>query len=217
MTPRELPILFTGWSVRRILAGEKTQTRRAMDPQPWIDRYDGSLQWGKGSSSCGYLASDAHAGQAHPDWALKAPYQPGDLLYVRETWGLWDTEPKDGPVGATVFYRATDGDRHDLRHQLWRPSIHMPKWAARLWLRVLDVRAERVQEISGEDCREEGVRLSRCGCEVCAHSPVMCPSDASAHIMEFGELWDSINARRGYPWDSNPWVWAYTFERTETP
>jgi hypothetical protein len=96
-----------------------------------------------------------------------------------------------------------------------RPSIHMPRWASRISLEITDVRVERVQEISGEDARAEGVCVPRCGCEGCGRTSQMCPADASSHILEYARLWDSLNAPRGYGWDANPWVWAITFKRVE--
>lgn len=105
----------------------------------------------------------------------------------------------------------------------WRPSIHMPKWASRLWLRITDVRVERVQDISEEDAIAEGCDATK---EV-DHStdgkslgegfvmgPMTCYHSA---VGNFEILWDSINAKRGYGWDENPYVWALTYERVEAP
>lgn len=105
--------------------------------------------------------------------------------------------------------RLENGDPLPLWLGRWRPSIHMPKWACRLWLRVEDVRVERLQEISEEDARAEGVE------------PVSYASPDNRHLTHpyrdgFASLWDFINGKRA-PWKSNPWVWAVTFSRTEAP
>lgn len=97
----------------------------------------------------------------------------------------------------------------------WRPSIHLPKWGSRLWLAVRDVRVQRLQEISEEDAIAEGVNG---GCLRCGRpQPCGCPHPDPDHRDSFAHLWDSINAARGYGWDTNPWVWAITYEKTEAP
>jgi len=163
------PIIFCTPMVQAILEGRKTQTRRVIKPQP-----DAGLMPNK----------------------YAAPYKPGDILWVRETWKP-DYHDEDG-----YCYKA-DGDREMYPNNLlhWRPSIHMPRAAARIFLRVTDVRAERVQDISAEDAHSEGI--------ACIHDEI---SECAA----FAALWDEINAKRDggrYAWERNPWVWAYTFER----
>lgn len=123
------PILFNTQMVRAILDGRKTCTRRIVKPQP-----------------------TAHYGVQ----CIKPPYQPGDILYVRETWSLrFD--------GEKYFYRADKNTSREEKRLLdyndvkWRPSIHMPKEAARIWLKVTNVRVERLQDISGEDLIKEGI------------------------------------------------------------
>lgn len=190
--------------VRAILDGRKTQTRRVVKPQP--------------PHSCRYTINGAgtHAlcfgpnGECVPptgrstDHRLPCPYGvPGDTLWVRETWGLHDTEPSDGPERAHVYYRATDGKRHDLRYQFWRPSIHMPRWACRLTLAVTAVRVQRLHEITEADAIAEGVD---------AVSQVEVPRNGTmSRRADFSQLWDRINVNR-HPWASNPWVWVVTFE-----
>ena len=130
---------------------------------------------------------------------IQCPYgKPGDKLWVRETWGLYDTEPKDGPENATVFYRATDGGRYDLRYQKWRPSIFMPRWASRITLEMVDVRIERLQDMSEGDVYKEGC--------------IVCPKTDMRPFVVFETLWDSINVKRGFGWDKNPWVWVVSFK-----
>lgn len=200
---RERPILMSAPMVRAILAGTKTVTRRIVKPQPELNTYDGpgaprpdapeSHRYHWPSNLAKSMVDVRDMGSIGP-YGLK-----GDRLWVRETWGLLDTQPKDGPERATVFYRATDETRRDLRHQLWRPSIFMPRWASRITLEVVSVRVERLHEIDDAEALREGVRGGSL------------TSDAEA----FEQLWDKINGERA-PWSSNPWVWRVEF-RTTTP
>lgn len=198
---KERPILFSGPMVRAILQGKKTQTRRIIKPQP---RWDGDLWWLGDKYFLSVEAMKDHL--FHNVYGTKGtPYGSlyefgGDRLWVRETWGLHDTEPKDGPDGAHVYFRATDGDRHELRYQLWRPSIFMPRWASRITLEIDDVRAERLQEITEEDAIAEGAQ--------CAGVPASLTNRGA-----FAKLWDTLNASRGFGWNQNPWVWVIEFRR----
>ena len=216
---KEHPILFSGPMVKAILDVSKTQTRRVMKPQPTIHPsppcnpdYNVSIErwmWKLGN-------------EAPQDLLDRCPYgQPGDLLWVREKFLVWE-----GGAGGLDPDSLTYQDDPQWEHQLfdngelddalppeddgvvgrWKvhPSIHMPRWASRITLRVTDVRVQRVQEISEEDAIAEGItrwegdRLQR--------------GDKGARN-DFSRLWDSINAKRGYSWESNPFCWAITFER----
>lgn len=189
----ERPILFNADMVRAILEGRKTQTRRVLKPGI---RFAGCVAKWQVSSSGGM---DLHISGT-----------PCDRFWVRETWGLHSTEPADGPEGAEVYYRATQGDLHSLRYQLWRPSIFMPRWASRISLKLTQVRVVRLQDISEEDAKAEGIGL------VLADSMpeigrIMIDKDRRA---AFAHLWDSINGKRpGCSWKDNPWLWAVDFER----
>ena len=196
---RERPILFSGPMVRAILEGRKTQTRRVVKPDPEYI-LDGE-NFPDGSVDCGYV------------WKFpKCPYgTPGDLLWVRETWctspAYYKWKPSDLPVGFPIWYRA-EADDDESR---WRPSIFMPRWASRITLEIVDVRVERLKDISEKDSRAEGIFET--------------PRDPgfeswSTHGMRdyyatprraFKALWDSINAKRGYGWDTNHWVWVVEF------
>jgi hypothetical protein len=183
------PILFSGPMVRALLEGRKTQTRRVLNPQP--NRMNGGhpLYDGYGSYSC------------ERGWK-RLLFAKGDRLWVRETWA-----PKtDGFLyGADWLPDAYDGLKP------WRPGIHMARVASRLTLNVTDVRVQRVQDISdrgaSNDCTAEGV----------FHTGQRLPSDwlergfRSIERAAFSDLWDSLNASRGYGWDANPWVVALTF------
>lgn len=180
---RELPILFSTLLVRAILDGRKTETRRVVR-----SRHHG-------------VHPITHVCRFSPDkWTItgrgqtyeRCPYgQPGDLLYVRETFCR---------VGDSVWYRASGEDPPGLT---WTPSIHMPKAAARIWLRVTEVRVERVQDITEEGAKAEGVR----GCSW---------SGVPSWREPFANLWGRINAKRGFGWDANPWVWVVAFEVVST-
>lgn len=201
---KERPILFSGPMVRAILDGEQTQTRRVVNPQPII--------WSDGVPGGKRLLFMAVGGIDRARW--RCPYgQPGDRLWVRETWT--PTLLADVPA---IEYRA-DGLLRPVSFEQWktveaktkeqatrlRPSIHMPRWASRLTLEITGIRVERVQEISEEDAKAEGVdwkMWEKGGEPLQARSP-------------FRDLWDSINAKRGFGWDVNPWVWVVSFRKLE--
>lgn len=175
------PILFSTEMVRAILDGRKSMTRRVIR-QSVVDRF---VLDSRGNLLGSYTEE---AGDAYPT-IDDSPYQPGDILWVRETWA---------PFGSTYLYKANGGGAGGGR---WRPSIFMPREAARIFLRVMDVRAERVQEITEEDAWKEG----------CPEEHI--PDKYPRSDVWFYELWQTLNAKRGYGWYANPWVWAITFER----
>jgi hypothetical protein len=136
-------------------------------------------------------------------------YQKGDTLWVRETWGQSIGITQRFQAGH-LLYRADHGFTvagQEMDLMKWRPSIHMPRWASRITLKALDVRAERLQEITVDDIYKEGLSIaSDLRNEL---------DDQAAEIMlreQFARLWNDINAKRGYPWESNPWVWRIEFE-----
>lgn len=188
------PILFNTQMVRAILDGKKTMTRRVIKPLP-----DGEVTY----SSGGYGICKHYGMHIIP-----SPYYSGDILWVRETWQkLHDWLPSGGlsEEGRYFYYadgqpdcQMTDGDGFSLERFLWRPSIHMPREAARIFLRVTNVRAERVQDITETDALLEGCLPHKYGA-----------------LGYFKPLWDDINYVRGYGWDINPWVWVISFERCE--
>lgn len=187
----ERPILFRGPMVRAILDGRKTQTRRPINPQP--QRF-------------GFLVKENDELQACPYGA------PGDLLWVRETWqmfrvyedtwnggyeaDLWDGPiPRERPNHAWITYAADDpGGRP------WRPSIHMPRWASRITLRVTGAWIERLCEVTTADAESEGF------------SPIYYGSAVSA-IEPFADAWNAMYSKRGLGWSDNPWVWVVEFEK----
>lgn len=182
------PILFSCPMVRAILEGHKTQTRRILKSQP--GELDRVFQMGDGSWHV--AASDG----SHMS-PVNVPYAIGDRLWVRETW------VDGGDYYGGVLYRADFlADECVFKTPMWTPSIHMPRWASRLTLRVTDVRVQRVQDISEADAEAEG------------SEPILVPPDGGSepHKEGFRDLWNLLNAKRGYGWDENPWVVALTFE-----
>lgn len=195
------PILFNSEMVRAILDERKSCTRRLVKPEPqgYFEVNEEPLY---------IYDTDGNQGKITP------PYHPGDILYVRETWG-------EGYEDGTYIYKASDKlANHPMFKEssklLYHPSIHMPKEAARIWLKVTDVRVERLQEC-GEgwciDIEKEGI--------VTPQDAILYISDDAFHNalrMEFQKIWDSTIKKSDidrYGWDANPWVWVIEFERCE--
>lgn len=188
---RVLPILFNMKMVRAILDGRKSCTRRIIKPQPqgYFEVSEEPLY---------IYDTDGKQGKITP------PYQPGDILYVRETW-------KQAPNG---YYYYEDWQKDDIADVTkWKPSIHMPKEAARIWLKVTDVRVERLQEITRLSVQKEGIEVD----------PKECAGKfdfISELFLLFQRLWDSTIKKSNlnhYGWDANPYVWVIEFERCEKP
>ena len=205
--------------VQAILDGRKTMTRRVIEWPPYRDGE--AVNFGftgmslghycTGVPESGYVLYSRGKGGC---WNQKTkpihpPCQPGDILWVRETWCIFDDLPYDN-YAYRSDYGTTEDDSFPPSMFKWRPSIHMPKVAARIFLRVTGVRAERVQEITLSDIEREGLYCD---------PPYTRDHFAYAPGMwkHWRMLWDSINAKRGYGWDTNPWVWVYTFERMDKP
>jgi uncharacterized protein YhfF len=217
---KQRPILFNTEMVQAILAGRKTQTRRVVkfkDHQPTAEFH---------FLPSAYPHFQFQSGNRH--WQAECPYgKPGDVLWVRETWTPLDTQEvdsteldedgipleefqveigyKDGMskwcVFSEDFYDQMNEDIEDMEQEgtKWKPSIHMPKDAARIWLRIKDVRVERLQDISDEDIRAEGA--AEFGC--------------TTHRLNWQTLWESVNGSNS--WKDNPFVWVIEFERIEKP
>ena len=194
----ERPILFSAPMVRAILAGTKTQTRRVVKPQP-AERGD------NGGAFMEIIPSllpsrgglfDVRYALDNPR-AIRCPYgQPGDRLWVRETFGHFERNENFKP-GAEVFYRA---DGNCLELEPWRPSIHMPRWASRITLEITGVRVERLQDISEADAYAEGIQH----CDLWG--------DGTPRGF-YRVLWEQINGAGS--WDASPWVWVVEFKRME--
>lgn len=215
------PILFSTPMVQAILAGRKTQTRRMIKPQPCREAtefnkfiYSGDTGWEARFSNDG--------SGAVCDRKLRIDI--GDILWVRETWcHLYDLDDDDGCIlGTGKYYYLADNPvkfpynrflRDDGTYRdypAWKPSIHMPREAARLFLRVTNVRVERLNDISEEDARAEGCADAN-GYPICpGNKGATRPLTAKQAYMW---LWNDLNSKRGTIWANNPWVWAYEFER----
>lgn len=223
----EHPILFSREMVRAILEGRKTQTRRVVKPQPTLDFHymswltSDTYEWTTGHPlNVKYPETQRHA--------VKCPYgKVGDRLWVRETWAtspfLNMRAPRDLSKRALIVYRA---DEINESHFCFRPSIHMPRWASRLNLEIVDVRVERVQDISEHDACAEGINFFGSDDSIMEGSylysanplPVKTEQDMRfgwGHTAgeAFHQLWDSINTKRGFGWDKNPWTWVVEFKK----
>lgn len=156
------------------------------------------------------------------EWSFNCPYGiPGDRIWVREScWLRPERSERDMREGADtwpkVVYRA-DGEPNGAgwcKENNWKAtsSIHMPRWASRITLEITNVRVERLQEITRKDALAEGVQYTP---NICGGAYLPCEGDGFADSAQdaFAFLWDKINAKRGYPWESNPWVWVIEFKR----
>ena len=212
----ERPILFSGPMIRAILANTKTQTRRIFKPDRMT--WDANGRYTTHAMRGGELSTTGSGPFKPSSWLHYCPYgQPGgDRLYVRETWAAphaYDhLPPRLIPQDARIHYAATE-DRGGL---LWRPSIHMPRWASRILLEITEVRVERVQEISEADAKAEGADcLTWSGIEGTAADLIDWPLKEVAHPHRngFAVLWESINGPES--WTANPWVWVVSFRRLD--
>jgi hypothetical protein len=206
---KERPIIFSGPMVRAILEGRKTQTRRVVKPQP----DNGLIHTGFISCSTDRKREGAASWVdcvpcVRKSLAVHCPYgQPGDRLWVRETWCPKPETSHGDCVGyrANMVYRcgkAMPEDYEMIVTRPWRPSIHMPRWASRITLEITKVRVERLQEITTDDIRAEGVDDGYT-------NPRMGKRHDSGMRMAWIKLWESINGAGSF--ESNPWVWVVEF------
>lgn len=215
------PILFNTEMVRAILDGRKTCTRRVIKPQP-----QSRLCYTYAGSHKGCIGKWTYPNRgAHEFWGEEyklpenikdeelskrwnPPYHADDILYVRETWS-------EGYEDGTYIYKADDklADLPTFKESsklIYHPSIHMPKEAARIWLKVTNVRVERLQEITPQGAWKEGARCS------CLHPVPDCAGNKTAFV----NIWNSTIKKSDldrYGWDANPWVWVIEFDRCEKP
>ncbi len=203
---KEKPILFSAPMVRAILEGRKTQTRRIVKPQPlWV-----------ADPSVPFKTADCD-----PRGIIRCPYgQPGDRIWVRETWAYHPDFPE---ATHRAIYRAEKGVENDVDR--WRPSIHMPRWASRILLEVTGIRVERLNDISEVDSLSEGILSVRSDEFEADHfkdwkkrfdaavssgeKPPVGPSPKES----FKVLWESINGTGS--WEANPFVWVIEFKRID--
>lgn len=233
------PILFNTEMVRAILDGRKTCTRRVIKPQPqsrlcytyagshndcigkWTYPNRGAHKlWGEEYKLPENIKDEELSKRWNP------PYHTDDILYVRETWS-------EGYEDGTYIYRADDKltDLPTFKESsklIYHPSIHMPKEAARIWLKITSVRVERLQEMKPVDVIKEGAypdcwdclnTYGESGSQCCYGTEEQC-SQCDEVMMEWEKLWTSTIKKSdhdSYGWSANPWVWVIEFERCEKP
>lgn len=224
------PILFSAEMVRAILEGRKTQTRRIVNLKghagqqvPLRFKYTIAGWWSVCEGEERFITIGGEKIDGGLIGSIKCPFgKIGNRLWVRETWRLWDSksftsfgEPLDPDViegSLSVYskeylksrpldYHATNNDEGP-----WRPSIHMPRWASRITLEITGIRVERLQDITEEDAKAEGVDLN---------GPIGNISEYLKwpYAYHFANLWESINGLES--WDANPWVWVIEFKRID--
>lgn len=201
---RVKPILFNTDMVRAILDGRKTVTRQAVKPQPqgYFEVNDNPL----------YIYDMSFGnGRIYP------PYQQDDIMYVKETWHKYKKRIGKGKscyMAEFYGYKASIANSEDSDEK-WRPSIHMPKEAVRIWLKVIGVRVERLQDITEKQAKAEGFE------------PVMSTKDSSFYtpwqgppVGNFKYFWNYTIKKKDLPlygWNANPWVWVIEFEQCKRP
>jgi hypothetical protein len=206
-TSNERPILFSGPMVNAILEGQKTQTRRVVKllcgcPDLYCYKPEDTYPYY-------YRRKDAVWDSFKNIDALAAKYCPygetGDILWVRETWGV--------NIAGQLIFRAECHPNLKLERG-WKPSIHMPRVAARILLKITGIYVERLHELSEEDAISEGIYKISSGCFSGAPDKVKgAPRHMPSAVQGFQDLWDSINLKRGCGWETNPYVWVVNFER----
>ncbi|MBQ1545959.1 MAG: hypothetical protein IIZ59_00310 [Clostridia bacterium] len=193
------PILFNSDMVRAILDGRKTVTRRVV--KGFIPN---NALWGYTAfTPKGHISCRGDNGKEYGEKFYKLPYQIDDIMYVRESYAAWSRTEGTMP---TLHYKA---DEEDLPNVKWKPSIHMPKEAARIFLRVTNVSVARLQDITTKDMQKEGLT-----------SMAVFAGDKEIARQEWALLWNSTIPGKDYNkycFSANPWVWIIEFERTEKP
>lgn len=227
----ERPILFSTPMVQALIDGRKTQTRCIIKPQPEDGLWDDDkYPRGVDSSLKGWNGTVAATGESKQ---FKCPYgSPGDMLWVRETH-LWDWEDYAERTKKYFIYKASTPDYQMASGENWLPSIHMPKDAARIWLRLTDIRVERLQDITEEDAKSEGVHENKCE-DIASCPSLLCKEgcigegqyyryskpmnfdlDPCESAKEsFKTLWESINGKES--WGQNLFIWVVSFEVIST-
>ncbi len=204
----EKPILFNTEMVKAILEGRKIVTRRIVK-EKLIDSWNEHDEWQQNIVD-GLNSSDTTVQTCGIDSFLEngKPYKVGDILYVRETWFIGDLLDEDESIKerGLVLYKA-DKRRDDIDYESikWKPSIHMPKEAARIFLEVTDVRVERLQDITTEGCFNEGIKYDY--------------NSQNNEFDTFAELWNSTIKKNDldiYSWNASPWVWVIEFKKLES-
>ena len=213
----EKPIIFKPEMVKAILDGTKTVTRRIIKVPPCEIHEQGGF------------VTVTKPRKFEDEYARLCPYEPyhvGDILWVRERFcnvNKPGIKPDYYYFADTLFLECED---YDPKEWTWKPSIHMPREAARIFLEITSISVGRLQDIGEKDAKAEGVEKAN----ICltqhswtkiikVHCPIVdctgCESYSRSYKAEFMYLWEEINAKRGYSWESNPWVWVIEFKRIE--
>lgn len=222
------PIIMQSESVRAILDGRKTKTRRVADKHGELDGYEPHLK-SSGKQHQNYGADDNYyfwfsfTGDNPPLKenlkAIKCPYPVGTRVWVREAWSV-----SDGTLNQKYIYKADGNPRPDvidssgyISKGRWRLSIFMPKAASRITLEITDVRVERLWDITEEDAKAEGMQKHQSGkyWRGAPHAVKGTDRCMISAIEAYKDIWNSINKKRGYSWESNPFVWCYSFKKVE--
>lgn len=212
------PILFNTEMVRAILDGRKDATRRIVKgfiPDDAVWGYTAFTP--KGYISCRGTFADGYG-----EKFFKLPCEPGDILYVRETWHKYTKRIGKGEscrLAEFYGYKASVANSEDAEEP-WRPSTQMPKEAARIWLKVMNVRVERLQEITDEQAKREGIQYDECPTGFTWKQETDMHNCYTTPIGAMQALWNSTIKKSDldrYGWDASPWVWVIEFERCEKP
>lgn len=214
---KERPMLFSAPMVRALLDGSKTQTRRVMKPQPEpIPHRPGDYWWPCNAFQSMVSVSDTRAPGAHGMAGDACQYGAhGDHLWVRETWHCDHFEVQKGPylevpeARELLVYRADSERPYEAEQPVWRPSIHMPRWASRILLEIISVRVERLNDCSEVDALAEGVKAEPCDHVRLSCEEIGCCGPTAKGM--YAALWDQINGAGA--WAVNPWVWVVEFKR----
>lgn len=217
---KEHPILFSTAMVEALLDGRKTLTRRVVKSEK-VDIFTEDIKFGYTTftpeqhiSVRGkwYDNGEARYGESF----VKCPYgQPGDTLYVRETWQhtRWALNMSLTDENSGYIYKASENGRdweQNDENWKWKPGIHLPKEGSRIWLEITDVRVERLQDISKEDAKAEGLYREWDGSHYWFRDYGGLSGLLKDAVRSFKSLWDKINGEK-HPWDSNPWLWCVSF------
>lgn len=223
-TTRERPMLFNSEMVRALLDGRKTVTRRVMKPQPVIcpPDYPRPGHWWPSRAHRSMLHVEDELQNKAGGWGGLAghacPYgEPGDRLWVRETWYCDHDDVQRGPYlkpagldveaareDGTLVYAADGLTPYEAEQPVWKPNIHMPRWACRILLEITAVRVERLQDITRSDIRAEGLQCP----------PELAGDDTSPNYRDwYPSAWRDLWNSTGGDWDANPWVWVVEFKR----
>ena len=199
---KEHPIIFKGEMVKAILDGRKTMTRRVIKPQPECCQMlrDGRLEC---SPDGGFDVGVSYVSCLYG--------QPGDRLWVRETFFSGAAAHNKILTKKKHLLFKADHLNHKGLTQHWQPSTFTPRWASRITLEITNIRAERVQEIGEADAIAEGIILKQ-GMGDAGLLKGYFPGNCDHATTSFNILWDSINAKRGYGWKLNPWVWVVSYK-----